>query len=63
MTESVTIKHPTAGTSKVAPSAVPHWRSLGWELVEDAPAEPAGAQKKEKASGRSRRRTSEESEK
>jgi hypothetical protein len=43
--ETVTIRHPEAGEAQVAASAVPAWRSSGWELVEEPPAEKAPAKK------------------
>jgi hypothetical protein len=36
---TVRIVHPEAGEARVAPSAVPHWRSSGWEQAEEPPAE------------------------
>ena len=41
----VKIRHPEAGEARVAESAVPEWRSSGWELVEEPPAEKAPAKK------------------
>lgn len=42
--KQVRIRHPQAGESTVAPSALPHWRSLGWEPIEDEPAAPPAAE-------------------
>lgn len=66
--KTVTVRHPKAGEGDVPESAVPHWRSLGWEPVDEA-AEPeqaeaahADGQQESKPSGRVRRRSNEESE-
>lgn len=36
----VRMTHPDAGESEVPASAVPHWRASGWQVAEEAPAEP-----------------------
>jgi hypothetical protein len=47
----VTIRHPEAGEAQVPASAVPAWRSSGWELVEEPPAKKP-AKKEEAPRGR-----------
>lgn len=61
---TVRIVHPEAGEAEVPESAVPAWRSSGWELApepEEPQAPPKSEQQDDKPS-RSRRRSSEESE-
>lgn len=76
--EMVRIVHPEAGESYVPESAVPAWRSSGWELASEAEdaegaetGEGAGSAEQDKAEdnakqdskpSRSRRRSTEESE-
>lgn len=62
----VRIVHPEAGEAEVPESAVPHWRSSGWELApereETPPAARETAQQDSKPSRSRRRSTDEESE-
>ena len=37
--KTVRIVHPEAGEAQVPESAVPHWRSSGWDIAEEPPAE------------------------
>jgi hypothetical protein len=53
--ELVTIVHPEAGEAQVPESAVPHWRSSGWDVAEEQPAEkPAGKPAKQETPRRRR---------
>jgi hypothetical protein len=61
--KTVRIVHPEAGEARVAQSAVPHWRSSGWEQAEDPPAAkpaknpPADKPAKQEQTPRGRRAT------
>ncbi|GAA0347887.1 hypothetical protein NE235_10710 [Actinoallomurus spadix] len=68
---TVKIVHPEAGEADVPASAVPHWRAAGWVSADEARADQDQAEpdpddgprkKEDKPSGRSRRRSNEESE-
>jgi hypothetical protein len=62
----VRIVHPEAGEADVPESAVPTWRSSGWELASEAETDEQnssdGTTEQDSKPSRSRRRSTEESE-